>query len=529
MPPRPYQQECITLLDNLPPGRYLVQMATGLGKTYTFTHLHRTGRMLILSHREELVRQPLKWFDCPTGVEMAGEHAKPYDQVVSASVMSMARRCDRYRPDDFSLIIVDEAHHAASRTYRQILSYFTPEKVIGFTATPNRGDHVRLDDVFQDIVFQRDLRWGIREGYLADVTCKRVNIGYDLTAIHSRNGDYAPGELAEAMEGTADAVAQAYREHAKGATLIFAVSVHQCQEIASRIPGAVVVTGETKDRADIIERFTRREIPCLVNCMVFTEGTDMPLVETVIIARPTQSDALYTQMVGRGLRLHPGKDRLTLIDCVGTAKPGRLQTAPSLLGVDLAGLPQRQLDKLEGDLFELPVKAAALSDCPESWIRNVEIVDLWAKEQQYQTHGVNWFKQPDGSLTVSLKDRRRLVIPCPDALGRVNLGGERVEMQAALDRAYKKLTADYADQQYLWDTAAAKRWGKQPATEAQLKVIRRQCRGFDTKGLTKGEASQIMNRLSQRWSHGNNQEQKQRKRRSWQERSIGTQSAAGQP
>ena len=221
MPPRPYQQECITLLDSLPPGRYLVQMATGLGKTYTFTHLHRTGRMLILSHREELVRQPLKWFDCCTGVEMAGEHAKPYDEVVSASVMSMARRCERYRPDAFSIIIVDEAHHAASRTYRQILDYFTPEKVIGFTATPNRGDHVRLDDVFQDIVFQRDLRWGIREGYLSDITCKRVNIGYDLTAIHSRNGDYAPGELAEAMEGTADAVAQAYREHAKGATLIF--------------------------------------------------------------------------------------------------------------------------------------------------------------------------------------------------------------------------------------------------------------------------------------------------------------------
>lgn len=500
--PRLYQQECIDLLNDLPPGRYLVQMATGLGKTYTFTHLNRTGRMLILSHREELVRQPLSWFDCPTGVEMAGEHASDSAQVVSASVMSLARRCEQYSPDAFSLIIVDEAHHAASRTYRQILDYFTPEKVIGFTATPNRGDHVRLDDVFQDIVFQRDLRWGIQNGYLCDILCKRVNIGYDLTAIHSRNGDYAPGELAEAMEGTADAVAQAYREHAKGATLIFAVSVHQCQEIAQRIPGAVVVTGETRDRAAIIQAFTERKIPCLVNCMVFTEGTDMPLVETVIIARPTQSDALYTQMVGRGLRLHPDKERLTLIDCVGTAKPGRLQTASSLLGVDLSNVPARQLDQLEGDLFDLPVKAAALSDCPESWIRNVEIVNLWAKEQQYQTHGVNWFQQPDGSMTVSLKDRQRLVIPCPDALGRVTLNGERVDMQTALDRAYQRLTADFEDQQYLWDTAAAKRWGRQPATEAQLKVIRRQCRGFDTSNLTKGEASQILNRLSQRWSDG---------------------------
>ena len=323
-----------------------------------------------------------------------------------------------------------------------------------------------------------------------------VRLGYDLTAIHSRNGDYAPGELAEAMDGTADAIAEAYRKHAKGATLIFAVSVHQCQEIAARIPGAVVVTGETQNRAEIIERFTRREIPCLVNCMVFTEGTDMPLVETVIIARPTQSDSLYTQMVGRGLRPHPDKEKLHLIDCVGSAKPGRLQTAPSLLGVDLSNVPERKLDELEGELFDLPVKAVSLSDCPESWIKNVQIVDLWAKEQNYQTHGVNWFKLPDGSMTVSLMDRHRLTIPCPDALGNVKLySGEVVPMQEALDRAYKRLNESYADQQYVWDANKVKQWGRKPASEAQLRVIRRRLPKFDAENLTKGEASQIMNRL----------------------------------
>ena len=97
MPARDYQQECIDLVDNLPPGRYLVQMATGLGKTYTFTHLKRTGRTLILSHREELVRQPLHWYDCETGVEMAASHASPTAEVVSASVMTMARRLERFR------------------------------------------------------------------------------------------------------------------------------------------------------------------------------------------------------------------------------------------------------------------------------------------------------------------------------------------------------------------------------------------------------------------------------------------------
>jgi ferredoxin len=126
------------------------------------------------------------------------------------------------------------------------------------------------------------LRWAIENKWLCPVHCLRVEIGYDLSGVHVRNGDYAPGELEEAMDGTADAIAEAYRDYARGATLIFAVSVAQCEEIAKRIPGAVAVTGETRDRASIIEAFTRREIPCIVNCMVFTEGTDMPLVETVI-------------------------------------------------------------------------------------------------------------------------------------------------------------------------------------------------------------------------------------------------------
>lgn len=502
MPARPYQQECIDLLTRLPPGRYLVQMATGLGKTYTFTHLPFHKRMLILSHREELVRQPLRWFTCPTGVEMAGQRAGPEARVVSASVQSIARRLERYTPEDFDLVIVDEAHHAASRTYRKILTYFQPEKTVGFTATPNRGDRVRLDDIFSEIVFRRDLRWGIVNGYLSDVTCKRVNIGYDLTAVRSRHGDYAPGELDEAMEGTADAIAEAYRTLARGATLIFSVSVRQCREIAAKIPGAVVVTGETEGRAQIVRDFTEGRIPCLVNCMVFTEGTDIPRVETVILARPTQSDSLYTQMVGRGLRPYPGKESLLLIDCVGTAKPGRLQTAPSLMGVDLSNIPERRQETLEGDLLELPVKAAAAADCPESWIRNVEIVNLWAREQQYQLHDVNWFRLPDGRMTVCLRDRRRLTIPCPDALGRVTLGGELVDYQTALDRAYRRLREDFPDERYIWDTSVSAKWGRQPASEAQLRVIRRQCRGFDTENLTKGQASQILNRLSQRWADG---------------------------
>lgn len=458
--------------------------------TVTAANIPREGRMLWLSHREELVEQPRKYFDCSFGVERAENHSHG-EEVVSASVQSMARRLNRFSPDEFDVVVVDECHHSSATTYRKILDYFEPRLTLGFTATPNRGDKVRLDDIFSRIIFQRDLRWGIENGYLSDIYCLRVNIGYDLSAVRTRMGDYAPGELEEAMEGTADAIAQAYREYAKGATLIFAVSVRQANEIASKIPGAVVVTGETKNRADIIQRFTDGQIPCIVNVMVFTEGTDIPRVETVVVARPTQSDSLYAQMVGRGLRLYPGKEKLTLIDCVGVTGRASLCTAPSLLGIDMTPVPPSKRDEVQGDLFELPIRAASALDCPESWIRNVQIVDLWAKEQKYNLHDVNYFKMPDGSLVCSLKDRDKIVIPAPDMLGMVR--GR--PMQEYLDRAYKMLTDEYQDQRMLWDLNAVKRWGKGPATESQLKIIQKRCKGFDTEGLTKGQASQILNRL----------------------------------
>jgi len=170
--------------------------------------------MLILSHREELVEQPRKYFDCSYGIERAQQHSHG-EEVVSASIQTLVRRLDQFDPEDFRLIICDEAHHAAASTYRKIFDHFRPEKLIGFTATPNRGDKVRLDTVFSKIIFQRDLRWGVQNGYLCNIHCRRVDIGFDLSAVHTRRGDYAPGELDEAMDGTADAIAEAYYSYFK--------------------------------------------------------------------------------------------------------------------------------------------------------------------------------------------------------------------------------------------------------------------------------------------------------------------------
>lgn len=483
---RPYQQECIEAIPER--GSYLIQMATGLGKTVTFSRIPRKGRMLILSHRDELVRQPAKYFDCSFGIEQA-EYRSNGEEVISASVQSLVRRLNKFRPDDFDLIVVDESHHAAAPTYRKILDYFKPRLITGFTATPNRADGTRLDDIFQDIIFERDLEWGIKNGWLSDIECLRVDIGYDLSSVAMKLGDYALEQLEQAVniEGANKAIADVYKNYAKGQTLIFAVSVAHAKAIAKEIPGAVAVIGGEK-RDDVLEMYKNKNIKCLVNCMVFTEGTDLPNVETIIICRPTHNQSLYTQMVGRGTRLYKGKEYLTLIDCVGVSRLP-ICTAPSLLGIDMQGVPEKT--KVEGKLFDLPEIVERSLDTPKCWIKNVEIVSLWAKAKKYNLHNINFFKTAKGALVLS---KPRFVIPPANKLGRVVWNGQETPLQRVLDEVYKSLCENHQGSAHIWDLGLAKKWGSYRATDKQIEMVKRFLPDFDTDGLTKFEAGQIITR-----------------------------------
>lgn len=183
---RDYQQECVDIIDHTESGSYLVAVATGLGKTVIFSHIKRRGKMLILSHREELVWQPKKYFDCSFGVEQSKIHSNGED-VISASVQSLVRRLKNFSPDEFDIIVTDEAHHAVAETYRKIFDYFKPRLHVGFTATPNRADNIKLGAIYSKIIFQRDLKWGIKNGYLSDIRCMTVDIGYDLSDVHKQH------------------------------------------------------------------------------------------------------------------------------------------------------------------------------------------------------------------------------------------------------------------------------------------------------------------------------------------------------
>lgn len=515
---RDYQRDCIEAIDNIKSGSVLVSMATGLGKTVVFSRIKRRGRVLIISHREELVFQPLKYYDCDCGVEQ-GKNVSHGEDVISASVQSLVNRLDKFDPEYFDTVITDEAHHAAAPSYKKIYAHFKPRLHVGFTATPNRGDKVRLDDVFDSIIFQRDLKWGILNNWLCDVRCIRVKISYDLRNVKRKMGDFIVSDLdREVNNADANAeIADVYEKFAKGQTLIFATSVAHAENIAKYIPNSAVVSQKTKDRKKIIDDFTNKKIKCIVNCMIFTEGTDMPFVETIIIARPTQNASLYTQMVGRGLRKADGKDFLTLIDCVGVTEDLELCTAPTLMGLDLSEIPERQKSKIQGKLTEMASIVEKAGDCPENWILNASAVRLFETQQRVSVHRINWSKKANGDFVYQFACGDRIGIKAMNELGKTKImrysydeskgnfaysESEELPLQTAFDRAFKIFEDEYEDERNFWDNEITLKWAHLPATEKQLALIKEKLTAEEwdalmhLKMLTKSDAGQIISLLN---------------------------------
>lgn len=509
---RDYQRECIKKMEwkyvNFH-GNYLIHMAVGLGKTVTFSQFINKvdGRMLIISHRDELVRQPAKYFTCSFGIEMGIEKSSG-EKVVSASIQTISKkkRSEGFKPSDFDVIIIDEAHHSAATSYKKVLDYFKPKCVFGFTATPERGDKVGLQDIFSEIIFSRDLRWGIENGYLSDITCKRVEIGYNISGIRKSKNDLNLIQLDEYVniaECNA-AIAETYNKYAKNQTLIFACSINHCNEIQKRIPSSRTIDHNTKkeDRKKILQDFKNKKFQCLINCMILTEGTDLPCVETVIMARPTTNESLYVQCVGRGTRLYPDKENLLLIDCVGVSDLS-ICSAPVLFGLKMDNVSDSDLNKIEGDLFDLESIITKLEDKPHSWVKNIKTVNIWAKTNKYKTHGVNYIKMPNGDFKFQIPNTKRFIeISKPNQWGNcIFVNGDfkvSMEIQKAFDFVFQTLSKKYKEYRQLWDTTAIKRWQVCPATQKQKDWIKKKLGDnldFNLDDLNKFEAANILNRI----------------------------------
>jgi superfamily II DNA or RNA helicase len=357
---RPYQVEALAAIEDAAQRgqrRQLIVLPTGTGKTVIFCELirRRPGRVLVLVHRNELIDQTIEKLaliapDLAVGVVKAerDEHTAP---VVIASVQTVSREARLQRiAADFDVIIVDEAHHATADSYGRVLAHLGEidgPLVLGFTATPYRGDGDSLLQVFPEIVYQRPLLEMIRAGYLSDLRALRVQLAVDFNDLHTRAGDFIDRECADLLRAgnAAELVAAAYREHAPGRRgLVFVPTVELAEDFAAASSAcgisAETVNGETPlpVRRDLLRRFRAGDVQVIVNCAVLTEGYDEPSVDCIVVARPTKSKTLYVQMLGRGTRRYPGKPDCLVLDVAGATERHDLMTLANVFELPAARL-----------------------------------------------------------------------------------------------------------------------------------------------------------------------------------------------
>ena len=331
---RPYQQQARDRIHaewDAGHTRTLLVLPTGTGKTIVFASVAadqvRAGdRVLILAHRGELLEQAADKLQRSTGLVSAVEKAEStcldsWFRVVVGSVQTLQRtaRLERFPQDYFGTIIIDEAHHAITDGYRRILDYFEGARVLGVTATPDRGDMRNLGEVFDSLAFEYKLTDAIKEGYLCKIMAQTIPLQLDITSVTMSGGDYAVGDLGTALDPYLEQIAAEMAVRCKSRkTVVFLPLIKTSQKFRDLLNTygfrAAEVNGQSDDRRQVLADFDAGKYNVLCNSMLLTEGWDCPSVDCVVVLRPTKVRSLYSQMVGRGTRLSPGKTDLLLLD-----------------------------------------------------------------------------------------------------------------------------------------------------------------------------------------------------------------------
>lgn len=331
---RPYQEEARTKVQQeWKEGRKrtLLVLPTGCGKTIVFSKIIedrvKMGEcVLVLAHRSELLEQASDKLMTATGLGTALEKAEntsigSWFRVVVGSVQTMQRekRLSQFPPNHFDTIVIDEAHHAISDGYQRVLEHFGEANVLGVTATPDRGDMRNLGSYFDSLAYEYPLVDAIKSGYLSKITAITIPLELDLSTVSQQGGDFKASETGTALDPYLEQIADEMVKQCKDRkTVVFLPLVKTSQKFRDILNAkgfkAAEVNGESKDRAEILEDFDKDKYNVLCNSMLLTEGWDCPTVDCVVVLRPTKVRALYSQMVGRGTRLAPGKENLLLLD-----------------------------------------------------------------------------------------------------------------------------------------------------------------------------------------------------------------------
>lgn len=360
----------------------LLVLPTGCGKTIVFAKVAedcvRLGaRVLILAHRGELLDQASDKIFKVTNLKCAVEKADDtcvdsWYRIVVGSVQTLMRdkRLNQFSTDYFEYIIIDEAHHALSESYQKILNYFSSAKVLGVTATPDRGDMKNLGQVFDSLSYEYTLPKAIKEGYLSPIKAVTIPLKLDLSAVATQAGDFKASDIDTALDPYLYSIAKEMTTYCKDRkTVVFLPLVKTSQKFKDILNSegfsAAEVNGNSSDRSEILKDFENDKYNVLCNSMLLTEGWDCPSVDCIIVLRPTKVRGLYCQMVGRGTRLSPdtGKKDLLLLDFLWHTERHEL-CRPAHLICESQEVAQKMTDNLAQqagcpvDLEEAEIKAS---------------------------------------------------------------------------------------------------------------------------------------------------------------------------
>ncbi|MBQ1678659.1 MAG: DEAD/DEAH box helicase family protein [Oscillospiraceae bacterium] len=363
---RPYQQEAKEAIFrewDQGHSKTLLVLPTGTGKTIVFSAVTeecvRAGsRVLILAHRGELLDQAQDKLLKSTGLRCSVEKAEEtslhsWFRVTVGSVQTLMRekRLAQFSPSHFSHIIIDEAHHCLSDSYQRVLEHFSAARVLGVTASPDRGDMRNLGQYFESLAYEYTLPKAIREGYLCPIKAQTIPLKLDLSGVGVQNGDFKAGDLGTALDPYLYQIADEMANYCKGRkTVVFLPLVKTSQKfrdiLNSRGFRAAEVNGDSQDRAEVLRDFAAGAYDVLCNSMLLTEGWDCPSVDCIVVLRPTKVRSLYSQMVGRGTRLCEGKDHLLLLDFLWHTERHELCHPASLI-CETAEVAQKVTENIE--------------------------------------------------------------------------------------------------------------------------------------------------------------------------------------
>ena len=332
--------------------------------------------MLQLAHREELLTQASDKLKELTGLDTVLEKAEStslgsFIPVTVGSVQSMAqpRRLERFPADYYQTIIVDEAHHAMSDSYQRVLLHFPKAKVLGVTATPDRGDKRNLGEYFDSMAYEYPMAKAIKDGYLVPIRAQMIPLELDIGNVRVSSGDYSAGEIGCALEPYLEQIADEMVKYCRGKkTVVFlpliATSQKFCRMLVQHGLKAAEVNGDSDDRSQILEDFENGRYDILCNSMLLTEGWDCPSVDCIVILRPTKVRGLYQQMVGRGTRLYPGKKDLLLLDFLWLTERHDLCRPSALISKDakIAEMIDKQIRENEGEVDIIEAEEQAEKD-----------------------------------------------------------------------------------------------------------------------------------------------------------------------